>query len=466
MSILQSFNEDKLNRKKLAINLMNVIEYNKSLKVLAIDSSWGTGKTTFINMWMNMIETEKNKDDQFLYNEKFETMYFNAWENDYINDPIVSLLSEFEKEIYEKTCSTKGILEKGKDKFKPILKVGGQIALKYLTKGILDNVKWSDLTEEGVQEFSDKIGELAFNEVAVAKRSRESLKKELKVFQESINKKIIIFIDELDRCRPKYAIELLETIKHIFDIENFIFVISLDKEQLSESIKTLYGQGMDANGYLRRFFDLEYRLPLVDKKYYIENKINEIKNQYSNSEYFFNILIKILSIENYSLRDIDKLFNYLKLVMSNIVTLNKSLESITLDLGISYIYARLISLKFSNKHIYNKIINLEYNTNDLDEIFKDDVSYSLCISYVSQQEVEDFFSNVLKNFLKALQDLKLDPQNFGVFSMQSNKEKYSVKLSEKPGFEIFDILKWIKGHYKDSDVIGILEFANDFINIE
>ncbi|MDQ0149245.1 P-loop NTPase fold protein [Eubacterium multiforme] len=465
MSILQSFNEDKLNRKKLAINLMNVIEYNKSLKVLAIDSSWGTGKTTFINMWMNMIETEKNKDNQFLYNEKFETMYFNAWENDYINNPIVSLLSEFEKEIYEKTYSDKGILEKGKDKFKPFLKIGGQIALKYITKGVLDNITLDKLTEEGLQELSNKIGELAFNEVAVAKNSRGSLKKELKAFQESINKKIIIFIDELDRCRPKYAIELLETIKHIFDIENFIFVISLDKEQLSESIKTLYGQGMDANGYLRRFFDLEYRLPLVDKKYYIIDKINEIKNEYNNSKNFFDILIKILTIENYSLRDIDKLFNYLKLIMPNISILKEGNYAILEDLGIFYIYLELINLKFKNNLIYNKIINLEYNINNLDEIFNKNILFDINIRGVTTEEINEFLESTFKIFLKVLQYPDNSYQN-SMFYTSNKVNEFVINLNGNLELEGFNVLSWIKGHYQDSDVIGTLEFANDFINIE
>ena len=69
------------------------------------------------------------------------------------------------------------------------------------------------------------------------------------------------FVDELDRCRPTYTVELLERIKHFFDVEGLVFVLSLDKEQLGHSIRAVYGAGIDVDGYLRRFIDLEYRLP-------------------------------------------------------------------------------------------------------------------------------------------------------------------------------------------------------------
>jgi predicted KAP-like P-loop ATPase len=77
---------------------------------------------------------------------------------------------------------------------------------------------------------------------------------------------LIIFIDELDRCRPLYAIECLERIKHIFGIKRLIFVLSIDKKNLAKSIQSQYGN-IDTNNYLRRFIDLEFDLknPSIDK---------------------------------------------------------------------------------------------------------------------------------------------------------------------------------------------------------
>ena len=71
---------------------------------------------------------------------------------------------------------------------------------------------------------------------------------------------MVFFVDELDRCRPTYAVELLERIKHLFEVDNIVFVLALSTGQLESSIRSLYGDGLDAPGYLRRFIDLEYPL--------------------------------------------------------------------------------------------------------------------------------------------------------------------------------------------------------------
>jgi hypothetical protein len=77
---------------------------------------------------------------------------------------------------------------------------------------------------------------------------------------EEIIPPIIILIDELDRCRPTYAIKLLEEIKHLFDVPGLVFVLAMNVEQLGHSVCGAYGSGFDGRAYLRRFIDREYRL--------------------------------------------------------------------------------------------------------------------------------------------------------------------------------------------------------------
>lgn len=307
METLNTFECDLLDRKQIAINLTNIIKFKPDLRVLAIDSSWGTGKTTFINMWKYMLDN----DDEF--KTSFETMYFNAWENDYISEPLSSLLVELETQIKSRNTKIKSLFEKGIDKAKPYAKLGGQILLKYLTKGVLDKIKLEDNIENSLMELSDKIGEISFAQISILKQTTEILKEDLQSFQCSIDKKVIIFIDELDRCKPTFAVELLETIKHIFNLDNFIFVISLDKEQLSHSIKILYGQDMDSDGYLRRFFDLEYNLPNNNTLSYIQHKNNKVCSGYINTQYLTRFFEEIFISENYSLRDINKVYGYISI---------------------------------------------------------------------------------------------------------------------------------------------------------
>ena len=81
---------------------------------------------------------------------------------------------------------------------------------------------------------------------------------------------MVVFIDELDRCRPSYAIELLETGKHIFAVNHVVFVIAVNRSELSHSVKVLYGNDFGADGYLRRFFDMDFRLPEPDRGNFIQ----------------------------------------------------------------------------------------------------------------------------------------------------------------------------------------------------
>jgi hypothetical protein len=103
---------------------------------------------------------------------------------------------------------------------------------------------------------------------------REALEDAVQVIAEDGEKHpLIFFIDELDRCRPSFAIELLERVKHLFDVKNIIFVLSIDKKQLEAITAAVYGERIDAPEYLRRFVDIELSLPMPHTKGYTEDLI-------------------------------------------------------------------------------------------------------------------------------------------------------------------------------------------------
>jgi hypothetical protein len=83
---------------------------------------------------------------------------------------------------------------------------------------------------------------------------------EIVVQENKLSNPAFVFIDELDRCRPSYAVEMLETIKHIFDIPGVVFVVATDTEQLQHAVKAIYGVGFDARVYLSRFFNSRFSL--------------------------------------------------------------------------------------------------------------------------------------------------------------------------------------------------------------
>jgi hypothetical protein len=259
------FKNDALNRKDCAENLTTLIQSSQSPLVLAVNAPWGMGKTTFLKMWR-----------QHLKNEGHLTLYFNAWENDYCADPMVSFISEIEGVINESEISPH---EKSKLKAKyegvktngvKLLKKGIPLAVRLISQGLIDIDKETDKV---LDNFSEKIAEDQIKEYQEKKESISSFKKRLQEFAEEVFSKekpnkqpIVIFVDELDRCRPSFAIELLENIKHLFSVPGFVFVLGIDNEQLAHSVGSIYGSNMDSDGYLKRFFDLEFKLPDPDSE--------------------------------------------------------------------------------------------------------------------------------------------------------------------------------------------------------
>ncbi|EHK2355378.1 KAP family P-loop NTPase fold protein [Clostridium perfringens] len=430
-------NYDLLNRKQIAINLTNIIKNKKDLNVLAIDSSWGTGKTTFINMWINMLKNDSN------YNDTFETIYFNAWENDYSSDALLSLIYQINESISETLENNKPLLEKHKESFKKIRNLAGTLAIKYFARGAFDSIEWNKNLEDGLSDFANKIGESIFNQHITQNNTRKLLKENLEKYQTIINKKIIIFIDELDRCKPTYAIKILETIKHLFNIKDYIFVISLDKEQLSHSIKTIYGEKMDSEGYLRRFFDLEYTLSTSATRYYINIRLRSLFKNFFNNRILLSILTEIFAEENYSLRDIEKAIPFIELLLLNskIFNTNSKITNYTKlqEIVISYIYAFLINLKLKHSNLLKELLACNYNDNSIDKFF----TFDMKLLKLQNLDLKDErLKNMLESSIKKLLQiyrlcnkyrfaLHNDTNSFiiGVPNEETDKLKPSLKVS-------------------------------------
>lgn len=255
------FKNDTLEREGFADVVTNLIKTSSQPLVLSIDGTWGTGKTTFLKMW-------KGK----LRKEGFFCLYFNSWENDFAEDPFLSFVSEIEGAISEDDSlkdKVKNRLANVKRFGGALLKTGIPIAVRLVSQGIFE-WKIPDGTDvsKGISNALGKTVENRILENQQTKTTIRDFKDSLEKLAEGIykeiesdSKQIIFFIDELDRCRPTYAIQLLENIKHLFDVRGFIFVLGIDRGQLSHSVKSIYGTGMDADGYLKRFIDLELPLP-------------------------------------------------------------------------------------------------------------------------------------------------------------------------------------------------------------
>lgn len=456
---LNSFSEDVFNRKYIADNLTKIIESQNKPMVISLDSEWGTGKTTFVTMWKELLDNNNN------YNSKFKTLYFNAWEHDYIKDPLLAIFSEIESQIKEEDSKLKKQLDNVKNKAKPFAKIATTTSLKVVTAGILnlDDIKLGNYNEAQLIDLAGKLGDLAIKEISASKKVRSELKKEMVKYQESSNKKIVFFIDELDRCRPNFAIELLEVIKHLFDINNFVFVISIDKEQLSHSVSTIYGQNMDTVGYLRRFFDLDYKLPKIDIEKFIDDKNSIIFKNYNNVEFLKIFIKEIFILNRFSLRDIEKSYYYIELLIPLIKEFNSpSKEFIDIYyLVVSYIYAILIAIKIKKPILYKKIIDIDFDLNEVVNEFNtpDFTHYSNSICGWHPKQLQKVTSSLFETYLKLMLKTK-EVQN--IYTL--NSDDFIVGLKKEDGSYMYNYRIDLLNLYRESNlnIHSKLEFLEGF----
>lgn len=415
------FENCKLDRKKYAIVLNQIIETYSDGFVLSLNNKWGEGKTTFIKMWRI-----------HLGNNGFKTIYFNAWEHDFNNDPLTAILSELKTlEIYDKN-KYESLIKRGAKitaSLVPILM--GALAEKYIdTISIKEAFK--TLSEEAADIFEEEV-----NEYANKKKNLEDFKKDLELYVSKIEKKpLVFFIDELDRCNPKYAVELLEVVKHFFSVPGIVFVVSIDKEQLSNSIKGYFGsENLNTEEYLRRFFDLEYSIPKPD----ITLVINWMLEKYNfkqldkiiskdDNEFLKELSIGYLNKVNLPIRLIEKLFLQIRLA---IATIKPKHGVFAEQLFI------LMLIKFFDQNLYFEIKNKSLETKDFVKSLSKFISFNDTVkTKFSLVEIEARFAFLYSNNFKDElynQDLIKEIPNSRAYELQyepqfDNSENFNFSL--------------------------------------
>lgn len=250
--------DDFMGRKSSADFLTTYLLANAHIKVLNVNSPWGAGKSFFMSRWAK--DLEKNHI----------CISFNAWNADYSSEPLVSLIACIEQQVSDPNAFAN--TEVGAS----IINTGSKLVKKaapLILKGLLRKISGVELDEvfsAGSEAVVDNMVQSLIEEQAQTENNVNEFKKEvgsrLKAAAKEKEKLVpaFIFIDELDRCRPTYAIELLERIKHFFELEDCRFIIASDSEQLAHSIRAVYGQGFSSERYLNRFFDAEFVLDNTD----------------------------------------------------------------------------------------------------------------------------------------------------------------------------------------------------------
>jgi hypothetical protein len=266
--------DDLMDRQPSAKFLTSYLLANPHVKVLNVNSPWGAGKSFFLNRWKNELDSD------------YVCVFFNAWETDYTAEPLIALITCIEqqtKDNLDLTLHSAG--RAAVDATASIVKKAAPLIAKGLVKKYIGVELKELLGDEGDQEgadfASDIVSTLIADQAKTLKHVDEFKKAILERFSQAadnkgLRKPAFIFIDELDRCRPTYAIELLERIKHFFELENCRFVIASDSRQLAHSIRAVYGQGFSSERYLNRFFDAEFNLNNADIYSLVHHSLPEI----------------------------------------------------------------------------------------------------------------------------------------------------------------------------------------------
>lgn len=422
----------KLGRKKYATILTNLVTNYSDGFVLAINNKWGTGKTTFVKMWQQHIEL----------GEQASTIYFNAWENDFEDNPLTALMGEL------KVWSGAG---KSEEPYKSLLQHAAALSkeiapaiVKAVAEKYIDTQVLTDVLEAATKGASD----IFVREVDEYSKKKDSIAQFRKKLADFINTKngskpLVFIIDELDRCRPNYAVAILEQIKHFFSIKNMIFVLSIDKEQLGHAVRGVYGSDrIDADEYLRRFVDIEFSLPDPTEgkfldflyQYYEFDSIFSSSFRKNNADFDHDPSAFLSSCKvffrDFSLRKQQKLMASLKIILTGFSHQERILPKILVFLAY---------IKSEHVLYYNDIKTRRLEISDLhkkfyevvDQFIKVDDAYFLL-------SIEGYLLNFYGN------SLDLDIRGNKIFTLDPSEQKYQLqvtsRIDDKRLFDFFNSL--------------------------
>ena len=348
------FGSDHLGRKESVEVLTRIVSRIEGPCVLALDAPWGYGKTTFLEMWKAWLRQEA---------QGFRVVAcFNAWETDFTNHPFLALSSELTKVL--ESCIETAIVEKFKDaarQAQKVLRVASALAplVELLQPGAGLVVGAASSTLAAAMS-----GEADTNSYQEAKEAITNFKESLGELAQGLEKPLVIMIDELDRCRPSYAVELLEVAKHLFAVDNVVFVLAVNRAELVHSVKALYGTCFDADGYLRRFFDLDFQLPEPRREQFIQEllettglaSILESGEWHDERQIAKSLLTVFLASPTLSLRKVQQTVHRLALTM-------KLLPTGTLLLPLATVVG--IALRTADFEVYRRFVHLEATDADV-----------------------------------------------------------------------------------------------------
>ena len=395
--VIDSFDQDALGLERVAETLTALVRNQTEPLVISLNSPWGTGKTTFLKMWQHHLINEK----------KCSCIYFNAWENDYVEDPLIAFIGEMDELVAQFKKKRRGVkiltgkLGEVKKYTKLLGKAAVPIIFKMITRGAVSDelLKDFNISVDDLGQLTETMVEEAINRHKTKKEEHQKLKELIGEFATQVSRQskdfpLVILVDELDRCRPDFALTFLERIKHFLEVPNIVFVLAMDREALEAAVECRYGainrrsaeEGKEksgshfSKGYLDRFFHLSLSLPPADPVRYAESifarfNITNITSRWSiimsplegytcNDILKFSFAVMSRNLE-LSLREQNRVISYTVLMMNSVPTgINEKNKKIDPQAPFAYMLLRffLTFLGVANPEAYSCLrANKTYN---------------------------------------------------------------------------------------------------------
>lgn len=351
-NLLSAYKNDQIGRNTdihAFVDILNSLEDSCSI---ALDGAWGSGKTFFVKQAKMILESCSPIESKSEYRDEVKTVwknyhggkepefqaqlcvYYDAWENDNDGDPILSLVYSILQQVDEETPFPKDnkIFEKVAALADCITGKSTTAVLESMkSDSVLDDLRKSKSVHSTIVEFLDHL------------------------LDERANR-LIVIIDELDRCKPDYAVRVLEKIKHYFDNERITFVFAVNVQELQHTISSYYGSHFDSCRYLDRFFDLRIALPPANLQRYYQSI--DFQSDYYTVDF---VCKKIIEKFHFSLREISRFLKAMKIAEYELTHSDRfsfsDPEQLTARICEIYLVPLLIALEISDMNAYTQLIS-------------------------------------------------------------------------------------------------------------
>lgn len=426
-NVLDTFEHDILNRNIDVLRFVDLLNSIESSCSIALDARWGAGKTFFVRQvklvldaFNEHIENPQSDDnervqlawDSIRATKKPElqpqiSVYYDAWINDSDEDPILSLVYSILKSVStDFTFSQKP----------SFLDIAASIAEAVSGRSIVA-IRDALQCEDPLERI----------------RSGKNMQEQVAEFLESLlaerGNRLVVFVDELDRCNPAFAIKLLERIKHYFSNSRITFVFSVNLAELQHAVRNHYGNDFDASRYLDRFFDLRIDLPPAKMdQFYQEIGLN-------NGSYVYEAVCKTVIEQNhFSLREIAKFYRMAKVAAyapthdNNRYDFSFPDEKAT-QFCLMFLVPIIIGLKISNFSKYEAFIGGKDSSPLRDLLINTEIGSGLRRNLLSSNETYDETEQTERIKLVSI-EAKLEALYDALFIRQYTSQSYSVQIGQ------------------------------------